>query len=240
MRASAPVIAAAVLVLAGCSRPPTPTVFLCEGGDSLVVAFRPGAADLHLPPDRIVRLPQQRAASGERYTDGRYAVHRKGEEALFERGGKVRLRGCRVAGAAEVLADTATTPELATLLADSLDSVSAALTPTVRRLEPEARGWEPRSLRLWSDSARPVRLEVSEPTGPGPAVVTTDYYFVDGRLAVVRGPVNQYVFRDTALILWTTDSTQAGLDLPLRDMVARQNFVLGEVRQYLAMFGVDQ
>lgn len=240
MRTSFPVIAAVLSLVVGCSRPPAPTVFLCDGGDSLVVAFRDDAADLHLPPDRTVRLPREPAASGERYSDGRHAVHRQGEEALYERGGKVQLRGCRVAGAAEAVADTATTPEWATLLADSLDSVSAALTPALRQLQPEARGWEPRSLRLWSDSVHPLRLEVAEPTGPGPEAVKTDYYFVEGRLAVVRGPVNQYVFRDTALILWTTDSTQAPPDLPLRDMVARQNFVLGEVRQYLAMFGVDQ
>ena len=52
--------------------------------------------------------------------------------------------------------------------------------------------------------------------------------------------LNQYVFRDTLLIFWTTDSLQPVADIPLRDMVARQNFVLGEVRQYLAMFGLDQ
>jgi hypothetical protein len=68
----------------------------------------------------------------------------------------------------------------------------------------------------------------------------TIYYFTGGRLEVVRGPVSQYVFRDTTLILWTTDSLQQVADVPLRDMVARQNFVLGEVRQYLAMFGVEQ
>jgi hypothetical protein len=85
-----------------------------------------------------------------------------------------------------------------------------------------------------------VKLSVTERTDAGSMSGQTIYYFIGGRLAVVRGPVSQDVFRDTTLILWTTDSLQHVEDVPLRDMVARQNFVLGEVRQYLAMFGVEQ
>jgi hypothetical protein len=94
-------------------------------------------------------------------------------------------------------------------------------------------------LSLWADSGRAVKLTVTEPNGAGVMDSRTEYYFVGGRLEVVRGPVSQYLFRDTTLILWTTDSLQRAAEIPLRDMVARQNFVLGEVRQYLAMFGVD-
>lgn len=94
-------------------------------------------------------------------------------------------------------------------------------------------------ISLWVASGRPVRLTVSEPGDSGRSGGLSSYYFRDGRVEVVRGPQTQYVFRDTTLIFWTTDSLRPIPDIPLRDMVARQNFVLGEVRQYLAMFGIE-
>lgn len=213
-------------------------MFACEGGDSIVVALGPRFAELHLPPDRIVRLMPAPAASGATYTDGRYTLRTTGRAALLERGSKVILRGCATAAALPA-SDSALTPERGRAIADSIDAVTAELAPRSRTLEPEARGWEPRVLSLWSDSAGPLRLAVTEPTEAGKMRGSTLYYFVDGRLAVVRGPVSQYLFRDTTLILWTTDSLPHHVEVPLRDMVARQNFVRGEVRQYLAMFGIE-
>jgi len=230
---------AALLPAAACSHPPAPTAYLCEGGDTLLVGFGPRYAELHLPPDRVVRLRHEPAASGARYSDGRFTVHEQGGEALLQRGGKLLLKGCR-AGVAVVTADSSPTSELAAQLADSIDSLTADRQPLERRLQAQAAGWDPAILRLWADSARPVRLEVAEASLRGAPGALVEYYFTDGQLAVVRGPVNQYLFRDTTLILWTTDSLHATADIPLRDMVARQNFVLGEVRQYLAMFGLEQ
>ncbi len=231
---------AILLAVAACSSPPPPVTLVCEGGDSLVVGFGARYTELHLPPDRVVRLWPEPAASGARYTDGRYTVHERGGEALLQRGGTVILRGCRAA-AAGAGAGTTETPELAMLLADSIDSLTAPMTPVERQLQPQAAGWAPATLQLWADSARPLRLEVREASEPGAVGAVANYYFADGQLAVVRGPVSQYVFRDTVLILWATDSTHpGGADVPLRDMVARQNYVLGEVRQYLSMFGLEQ
>jgi membrane-bound inhibitor of C-type lysozyme len=228
-----------LLASTACSRPLATTTYLCEGGDSIVAGFGPRYAELHLPPDRVLRLPPEPAASGAKYSDGRYTLHTKGTDALLERGGDAVLRGCRSAVAPSGL-DSALTPRRAWAIAESIDVVTAAADSTVRTLQPERRGWQPRVLRLWSDSGRPVRLSVTEPTAAGIMDGLTNYYFVGGHLEVVRGPVTQYVFRDTTLIFWTTDSLQPLADIPLRDMVARQNFVLGEVRQYLAMFGVER
>jgi membrane-bound inhibitor of C-type lysozyme len=233
------VVIAALLSAAACSRPLATTTFLCQGGDSIVVGFGPRHAELHLPPDRVVRLQPVQAASGARFSDGRYALHTEGGEALLERGGDVVLRGCRSAGAAPE-PDTVLTPRRARAVAESINAVVGAAEPAVRTLLPEQRGWQPRVLRLWADSGRPIKLSVTEPTAAGVMDRETDYYFVGGRVEVVRGPVTQYVFRDTTLIFWTTDSLQPIADVPLRDMVARQNFVLGEIRQYLAMFGIGQ
>ena len=213
--------------------------YLCEGGDSIVAGFGPRFAELHLPPDRVLRLPPVPAASGARYSDGRYALHTKGGEAMLDRGGESLLAGCRSRGAAP-MPDTALTPLRARTVADSLDASLDSLKPVERTLQPEQRGWRPRVLGLWADEGRPVKLRVTDPAATGVTPAFTDYYFVGGRLQVVRGPVTQYVFRDTTLIFWTTDSLQPVMDIPLRDMEARQNFVLGEVRQYLAMFGLDQ
>jgi hypothetical protein len=178
------------------------------------------------------------AASGAKYSDGRYTLHAKGTEAQLERGGEVVLRDCHSTGDPP-LPDSALTPTRAWVVAESIDAVVVAAQPLVRELLPERRGWQPRVLRLWADSGRPLRLSVTEPSARGVMDRLTSYYFVRGCLEVVRGPVTQYVFRDTTLIFWTTDSLQPLADLPLRDMVARQNFVLGEVRQYLAMFGLE-
>lgn len=198
----------------------------------------PQYAELYLPPDRVVRLFPERVASGVRYGDGRYALHTKGNEALLERGGKVVLQSC-LSSAVVPEADSLSSADREAEVVDSIERITAAGTPQVRRLQPEMRGWEPRVLSLWADSGRPVKLTVTEPDGSGRMNRQTAYYFVGGRLEVVRGDVSQYFFRDTTLILWTTDSTHQAAEVPLRDMVARQNFLLGEVRQYLAMFGVE-
>jgi membrane-bound inhibitor of C-type lysozyme len=235
-----PVLVATALASSACSRPLPTTTFLCAGGDSIVVAIGPRFAELRLPPDRTVRLYTEPAASGAKYSDGRYTLHTKGGEALLEQGGDVVLRDCRTAAAIPVAeSDAALTPVLAKAIADSIDSLTAPREPETRTLQPEAAGWNPRVLSLWADSGRPVKLSVTDPAAVGARDGVTRYYFVAGRLEVVRGPVSQYVFRDTTLILWTTDSLQQIADIPLRDMVARQNFVLGEVRQYLAMFGLE-
>lgn len=232
-------LAAATLAVTACSRPLPPTTFACQGGDAIVATLGSRYAELHLPPDRVVRLYVAPAASGVTYTDGRYTLHTNGPTAVLERGGEVILRDCRVAGAAPG-PDSALTPARARSVVDSIDSLTAGVAPLVRTLQPEARGMDPRTISLWADSARPVKLSVTEPDDSGRMSGRIDYYFSDGRLEVVRGPVSQYVFRDTTLILWTTDSLQHVAEMPLRDMVARQNFVLGEVRQYLAMFSIEQ
>ena len=85
------------MALQACSRPLATTTYQCAGGDSIVAGFGPKFAELHLPPNRVVRLYPEPAASGARYSDGRYAVQTKGGEALLEPGGKVVLQrvSCR-------------------------------------------------------------------------------------------------------------------------------------------------
>ncbi len=231
-------IAVAGVALLGCVTPPPVTTYACAGGESLVVGFGPRYAELHLPPDRIVRLAPERTASGARYGDGRYTLSTKGSEASLWHGSRQVLANCTTR-AESALPDTAVTPRRAYAVAESLDALLAGRAPVTRTLDAARPGWRPRALDFWADSGQPVCLRVTEPGPKEAAPVITSYYFVGGHLEVVRGPATQYVFRDTTLIFWTTDSLQPLADLPLRDMVARQNFVLGEVRQYLAMFGVE-
>lgn len=229
--------ALAAVAVAACARPISTTTYVCEGGDSLVVGVAESHAELRLPPDRVVRLPAVRSASGVRYSDGRYTVHTKGDEALMEQGGEVVLRDCLKVGA--VRPDTALTPARAMAEAEAIDRRLASVTPQEKSLDPERRGWDPRIIRLWSDTGTPILLTVTEPTNSGRMTGLSSYFFRDGRLAFVRGPLNRYVFRDTVLVLWVDDSLRPLVDIPPRDLEARQQFLLAEVRQYLAMLGVE-
>lgn len=232
------VLALALAAASGCVTPPATTTYACRGGDSIVVGFGPRFAELHLPPDRVVRLSPEPAASGARYGDGRYILLTKGAEASLWHGRREVGKNCRTREEA-ALPDSLLTPRRAYAVAESLDALLAGRPGEARTLESDHRGWRPRRLEFWADSGQPVRLRVTEPGPAATPPAATSYYFVDGRLEVVRGPSTQYVFRDTTLIFWTTDSLQPLSDLPLRDMVSRQNFVLGEVRQYLAMFDAE-
>lgn len=202
----------------------------------MAVAFWPRFAELRLPPDRVVRLPPERSASGARYSDGRYTLRTKGDEATLDRGAHTLLANCRVRGTVQP-PDTMLTPMRAWALAESLGASVTGREPERRTVGGERGGAPGRELLLWSDAGRPVVLKVAK-SGRADSTEQT-YYFLDGRLEVVRGTATQYVFRDTTLIFWTTDSLQPLADLPLRDMADRQHFVLGEVRQYLAMFGLE-
>jgi membrane-bound inhibitor of C-type lysozyme len=107
----------AAITVAACAKPVPTTTYVCEGGDSLVVGFAESRAELRLPPNRVVRLPAVRSASGVRYSDGRYTVQTKGDEALMEQGGVV-LR-CLKIGAS--LPDTALTPARAMAEAEAIN-----------------------------------------------------------------------------------------------------------------------
>ena len=227
----------AVITVAACAKPVPTTTYVCEGGDSLVVGFAESHAELRLPPNRVVRLPAVRSASGVRYSDGRYTVQTKGDEALMEQGGELVLRNCLKAGAARP--DTALTPARAMAEAEAIDRRLASVTPLEKTLDRERPGWDPRIVRLWSEAGAPILLTVTEPTDAGRMTGLSSYYFRGGRLAFVRGPLNRYVFRDTVLVFWVDDSLRQLVDIPPRDLEARQQFLLAEVRQYLAMFGVE-
>lgn len=227
----------AAITVAACAKPVPITTYVCEGGDSLLVGFAETHAELRLPPDRVVRLPAVRSASGVRYSDGRYTVHTKGDEALMEQGGELVLRSCLKAGASRP--DTALTPARAMAEAEAIDRRLASVTPQENTLARERPGWDPRIVRLWSEAGAPILLTVTEPTDAGRMTGLSSYYFREGRVAFVRGPLNRYVFRDTVLVFWVDDSLRALADVPPRDLEARQQFLLAEVRQYLAMFGVE-
>jgi hypothetical protein len=164
-------------------------------------------------------------------------VHAKGNEALLERGGELVLRNCLKVGAA--WPDTALTPARAMAEADAIDRRLASATAQEKTLAPARRGWEPRVIRLWSDGGLPLLLTVTEATDSGRMTGLSSYYFRNGKLTFVRAPLTRYVFRDTVLVFWVDDSLRALVDIPPRDLEARQQFLLAEVRQYLAMFGVE-
>lgn len=68
-------------------------VYQCDGLD-FAVRQGPGAVEVHLP-DRMLVLPQVRAASGAKYQDGDVTFWSNGDEALLELGAE-RYAGCRL------------------------------------------------------------------------------------------------------------------------------------------------
>lgn len=102
--------ATAVLILPAESRAAN-IKYSCEDGTSLTVTFSEKAADVTLPDGMKLSLPQQAAASGFWYSDGRYELRGKGEELQFAVGRMAPVT-CRDAGEATGQFDRATRAEV--------------------------------------------------------------------------------------------------------------------------------
>ncbi|MDH4440657.1 MAG: MliC family protein [Rhizobium sp.] len=85
--------------------------YACENGTALVVAFSANAADITLPDGAKVSLPQQVSASGFWYSNGRYELRGKGDDAQFTIGRMTPIP-CKVDGQPADLFDRSTRAEV--------------------------------------------------------------------------------------------------------------------------------
>ena len=85
--------------------------YSCDNGTALIVAFSEAAAEITLPDGVKATLPQQVSASGFWYSNGRYELRGKGEEAHFAIG-RMTPVNCKVDGQPADLFDRATRAEV--------------------------------------------------------------------------------------------------------------------------------
>lgn len=71
--------------------------YACDDGTALTVVFSEAKAEVTIPDGSKISLPQQQAASGFWYSDGRYELRGKGEELQFAIGRMAPVT-CRNAG----------------------------------------------------------------------------------------------------------------------------------------------
>lgn len=90
---SEPSAAALAVSEAGAVEGPRTFYFVCERGYGFAVRFSDESAQVYRPEGEV-ELPQERAASGVRYSDGVTTLWTKGDEALLETVGAL-YRNCR-------------------------------------------------------------------------------------------------------------------------------------------------
>ncbi len=85
--------------------------YVCENGNSLIISFSQDMAELTLQDGTKQSLPQQQAASGFWYSNGRYELRGKGDELQFAIGRMAPVT-CRDAGEVTGQFDRATRAEV--------------------------------------------------------------------------------------------------------------------------------
>jgi membrane-bound inhibitor of C-type lysozyme len=101
--------------------------FACDNGTALVVAFSEASVEITLPDGAKVSLPQQVSGSGFWYSNGRYELRGKGEEAQFAIG-RMAPVNCKVDGQAADVFDRATRAEVDVPAGESGFDVKGKLT----------------------------------------------------------------------------------------------------------------
>lgn len=118
--------AAAAVVLPGQSRA-ADIKYACEDGTALTVLFSEAKAEVTIPDGSKISLPQQQAASGFWYSNGRYELRGKGEEVQFAIGRMAPVT-CRNAGEVTGQFDRATRAEVELAEKDTGFDVKGKLT----------------------------------------------------------------------------------------------------------------
>ncbi len=85
--------------------------YACDNGTVLTVAFSEAAANVTLPDGAKVSLPQQVSGSGFWYSNGRYELRGKGDEAQFAIG-RMAPANCKVDGQPADVFDRSTRAEV--------------------------------------------------------------------------------------------------------------------------------
>lgn len=101
--------------------------YACDDGTALTVAFSEAKAEVTIPDGSKISLPQQQAASGFWYSDGRYELRGKGEELQFAIGRMAPVT-CRNAGEVTGQFDRSTRAEVELAEKDTGFDVKGKLT----------------------------------------------------------------------------------------------------------------
>ncbi|WP_053955512.1 hypothetical protein [Inediibacterium massiliense] len=105
------------------------------------------------------------------------------------------------------------------------------------QLPPIKKEWEAQTLTLWSQNGKPVKLVVTEADDTGKMAGTSDYYFQNGQLIILRAPFAYYVFKDNKLVLWLNENMEPLNDIPQKDMEDAEKNIINYVNNiYLKSF----
>ncbi len=159
--------------------------YSCEDGTSLTVTFSEKAADVTLPDGLKLSLPQQAAASGFWYSDGRYELRGKGEELQFAVGRMAPVT-CRDAGEATGQFDRATRAEVEVAEKDTGFDMKGKLTCL------RYPNFALKQLDLGEKGAAGLYIASSE--GPCQLNPTLDRKIEDDTAGYIWGAVGPYAF----------------------------------------------
>jgi membrane-bound inhibitor of C-type lysozyme len=176
--------ATALVLLPGESRA-ADIKYACEDGSVLTVAFSESNADVTLPDGVKVGLPQQEAASGFWYSNGRYELRGKGEELQFAIGRMAPVT-CRNAGEVSGQFDRATRAEV------ELSEVETGVDMKGRLTCLRYPNFALKELDLGEKGAAGIYIASSE--GPCQLNPTLDRKIEDDTAGYLWGAVGPYAF----------------------------------------------
>jgi membrane-bound inhibitor of C-type lysozyme len=159
--------------------------YACDSGTVLTVTFSEAKAELTLPDGLKVSLPQQQAASGFWYSDGRYELRGKGEELQFAVGRMAPVT-CRNAGEVSGQFDRATRAEVELAEQDTGFNMKGKLTCL------RYPNFALKELDLGEKGAAGLYIASSE--GPCQLNPTLDRKIEDDTAGYIWGAVGPYAF----------------------------------------------
>lgn len=106
---------------------------------------------------------------------------------------------------------------------------------TVMATSPDS---EPRRLSVWLQHGIPRKLAVSEPDQHGAMTGESDFWFVDGDVAVVLQGASAFALDAGRIVLWTDEVLVPRTEFTDADRMARETGIREEVERYLAQLGV--
>ena len=159
--------------------------YACEDGTALTVAFSDAQAEVTIPDGTKIALPQQQAASGFWYSNGRYELRGKGEELRFSIGRMAPVT-CRNAGEATGQFDRATRAEVELAEQDTGFDMKGKLTCL------RYPNFALKELDLGEKGAAGIYIASSE--GPCQLNPTLDRKIEDDKAGYLWGAVGPYAF----------------------------------------------
>ncbi len=96
----------------------------------------------------------------------------------------------------------------------------------------------PHRLTVWLQHGIPRKLTVDAPDSTTGAVPESDYWFVDGDIAVALEGTSAFALDAGRIVLWTDETLVPRDGLNDADRMARESSIRAQVEMYLAGFGV--